>query len=339
MINWYLQSGKEADVVVSTRIRLARNFNDIPFEEKSTIEDKEVVLKRIEKIIPQIGFNLKLLRLSSMDDITKLSLIEKHIISPDFALDSNKTGAILINEEENICIMINEEDHLRIQVLSAGLELENSLDLAIELDDVINKLVNYAFNDRFGFLTTCPTNVGTGLRASVMVHLPALTMSGNITKVLEVVNEFGMNIRGIYGEGSKSQGDIYQVSNKQSLGLSEKEIIKNIKTITEKITEQERFARKYLAKNSIDIEDRLYRAYGIIANCRKISSEEAKKLISEVKLGVDLGIIRELNDLQVNKLSLFTKPANMQIYLGKTLDAYERDVKRAEVIKNIINER
>lgn len=338
MINWYLQNGKESDVVLSTRIRLARNFNDIPFVDKCTRENMNSVLKRASVISNELGYNLKFLQLKDMDNITRLSLIEKHLISPEFAVDENETEAIMINEEENICIMVNEEDHLRIQVLSAGLELENSLSLAMELDEKLDKLVNYAFNERYGFLTTCPTNVGTGLRASVMVHLPALTLTGNIGKILDVVNEFGMNIRGIYGEGSKSQGNIYQVSNKQSLGISEQEIIKNIRTITEKIIEQERLARKFLAKNSIELEDMVYRAYGIIANCKKISSEEMKKLMSDVKLGVDLGIIKELTDLKVNKLELYTKPANMQLYLGKNLDAYERDVKRAEVIKSIINE-
>jgi len=323
---------------LSTRIRLARNFSDIPFKDKCSNADCERVLQRSEKLANELGYNLKFLKLKDMDDITKLSLIEKHLISPDFAVDENNTGAILINDEENICIMINEEDHIRIQVLSAGMELENSLNLAIELDEKVDKLVNYAFNDKFGFLTTCPTNVGTGLRASIMVHLPALTLTGNINKILEVVNEFGMNIRGIYGEGSKSQGNIYQISNKQSLGISEKEIIKNIKTITEKIIEQERLARKYLSKNSLELEDRVYRAYGIISNCKKISSDEMKKLMSDVKLGVDMGIIKELTDLKVNKLELYTKPANMQIFCGKELEAYERDARRAEVIKQIINE-
>ena len=338
MINWYLQSGKEADVVLSTRIRLARNLNDIPFVDKCSKEDFEKVLQRAEKLTKDLGNNFNFLKLKDMDNVTRLSLIEKHLISPDFAVDENSTEAIIINEEENICIMLNEEDHLRIQVLSAGLELENSLNLATELDEKIEKKVNYAFNERYGFLTTCPTNVGTGMRASVMVHLPALTLTGNINKILEVVNEFGMNIRGIYGEGSKSQGNIYQVSNKQSLGISEQEIIKNIKTITEKIIEQERLARKYLAKNNLELEDRVYRAYGIVSNCKKISSEEMKNLMSDVKLGVDMGIIKELTDLKVNKLELYTKPANMQLYIGKTLDAYERDAKRAEVIKKIISE-
>lgn len=338
MYNWYLQSGKDSDVVLSTRIRLARNLKNIPFVSRYTKDEANQILEKVESIVPSLGYGLKFLRLDRMDAITKLSLIEKHLISPEFAVDKDKIRAILINEEENICIMINEEDHLRLQIISAGLELENTLNLAIEIDKKLETLVNYAFSEKYGFLTACPTNVGTGLRSSVMVHLPALTLTGNIKKVLEAVNSFGMNIRGIYGEGSKSQGDIYQISNKQSLGISEEEIIKNLKAVIDRIIEQERMARKILGKSQIELEDRVYRSYGVLTNCRKISSEECKELLSDIKLGTDLGIIKELNDLKVNQLILYTKPANLQKYVGKPLENYERDATRAEVIKQIISE-
>ncbi len=337
MLNWYLQSGKNSDVVISSRIRMARNLEDIPFVNRGNTKQLEQVLERIENITPNIGYGLKFLRLKDMDDITKLGLIEKHIISPDFAVNNNDIGAILLNEEENICIMLNEEDHLRIQVFASGLDLEHLLDLAIEIDCAINGLTNYAYNEKYGFLTACPTNVGTGMRASVMVHLPALTATGNINKVLDVVNSFGMNIRGLYGEGSDTQGNLYQISNKQSLGISEKEIVKNLKLITEKIIEQERMARKYLVKNSIELEDQIYRAYGLLYHCRKMSADECKKLLSYVKLGTDLGILKELTDLKINELELYTKPANLQKYLGKILEPQERDIARADVIKQIIN--
>ena len=336
MLNWYLQSGNESDVVFSTRIRLARNIRGFSFVNRYTKNDALKIIEIIENIVPSLGYGLKLLRLKDIDDITKLSLVEKHLISPEFAYNKSETGAIVINDEENICIMINEEDHIRLQVTSAGLELENLLNLAIEIDKKLEQLVPYAYNDKYGFLTSCPTNVGTGLRASVMVHLPALAKTGNIRKVLEVVNNFDMNIRGVYGEGSKSLGDIYQISNKQSLGISEQEVIRNLKIITDKVIEQERLARKILAKNQIELEDKVYRAYGILANSRKLSSEEANILLSDVKLGTDMGIIKELNDLKVRKLEMYTKPANLQKYVGQTLDGYERDVKRAEIVKQII---
>ena len=335
MANWYLQNGKDSDVVISSRVRLARNLADFPFKDKAKQEDLEQILKKIKEIVPSIGYGLKYIELRNIDNITKLTLIENHLISPEFA--TNKNGAILINDEENICIMINEEDHIRIQVFSSGQELEELLNLAIEIDEKIDGLVTYATNEKYGYLTSCPTNVGTGLRASVMVYLPALTLTGNIEKVLNVVNNFGMNIRGVYGEGTQSKGNIYQISNNQSLGLIEKEIIKNIKTITEKVIEQERLARKYLTKRQIDLEDRVYRAYGILANAMKLSSEECRKLLSDVKLGTDLGIIKELDDMKVSKLETYTKPGNLQKYLAKELDAYDRDIERSKVVKQILN--
>lgn len=338
MSNWYLQSNNESDVVSSTRIRLARNIQGFPFVNRYTKKDAMQIVENMEEVIQKLGYGLKLLKLKDIDDITKISLVEKHLISPEFAYNKSEIGAIAINEEENICIMINEEDHIRLQVLSANLDLENSLNLAIEIDKKIEELIPYAFSNKYGFLTSCPTNVGTGLRASIMVHLPALSKTKNIEKVLQAVNNFDMNIRGVYGEGTDSKGDIYQISNKQSLGISEKEIIKNLKIITDKVIEQERLARKILTKNQIEIEDMVYRAYGILANSRKLTSEESCLLISDVKLGTDLGIIKELNDLKVKKLEIYTKPGNLQKYVGQTLDAYSRDIKRAEVVKQIINE-
>ena len=205
MINWYLQSGKDSDVVTSTRIRIARNIKNCKFDIIASKQEKENILNKIEEIAPKIGYGLKFIRLKDIDDLTKLSLIEKHLISPDFAVDKQEEGAILINNDENICIMINEEDHIRLQVFASGLELDNLLNLAEEIEGTIGKILNYAYSDKYGYLTECPTNVGTGMRASVMVHLPALTATGNINKVLEVVNDFGMNIRGLYGEGSDTQ--------------------------------------------------------------------------------------------------------------------------------------
>lgn len=339
MLNWYLQNGKESDVVVSSRIRLARNFANFPFIIKADKNTKQKIEETIKDITPSIGYGLRFVKLKDMDEITKMTLVEKRLVSPNFVLNKEDIGAVLINDDENISVMINEEDHLRIQVMASGFDLENLINLSVELDEKIGSILPYAYNEKYGFLTACPTNVGTALRASVMVHLPGLARTGNIKKILEVINNFGMNIRGIYGEGSKSGGDMYQVSNKQTLGISEAEIVKNLKLITEKIIEQERLARKILARDNIELEDRVYRAYGTLTNARKISSEEVRELLSEIKLGTDLGIIQELTDLKVKKLELYTKPANLQKYLGKHIDSYERDIKRAELIKQIIGEK
>lgn len=335
-MNWYLQNGKDSDVVISSRVRIARNLEEIPFPTKFTKEQAKNVLEKIKEITPSIGYGLKFIDLNNLDDITKVSLVEKHVISPDFAMNKEKIGAILINEEENICMMINEEDHIRLQVFSSGLDLENLKNLIVEIDEKLDGMLHYAASEKYGYLTACPTNVGTAMRASVMVHLPALTMTGNINKILNIVNGFGMNIRGIYGEGTQSHGDIYQISNNQTLGLTENDIVKNLNIITEKVIEQERMARKYLAKNSIDLEDRVYRAYGTLAYATKLSTDESRKLLSYVKLGTDLGIIKELDDSKITKLYLYIQPANLQKYIGKQLDGYEREIKRPEIVKKII---
>ena len=338
MSNWYLQSGKDSDVVISSRVRFARNLMEYNFPSKYVKDESKSVFEKLEEITPSLGYGLKFLKLDNIDDVTKISLMEKHLISPDFAMNSRPNKAIMINDEENICIMVNEEDHLRIQVFTAGFELENLVGLISEIDDKLSELVNYAYDENFGYLTACPTNVGTAMRISIMCHLPALTITGNINKVLRAVNNFGMNIRGIYGEGSESKGDVYQIFNNQSLGLSEKEIMKNVRTITEKIIEQERLARKNLTKKPIDLEDRVYRAYGLLTNSRKLSSDECKKLLSDVKLGTDLGIINEINDAKVKKLEIYTQPGNLQKYSGEQLNSFDRDIKRCEIIKKIVSE-
>ena len=335
-MNWYLQSGKDSDVAKSTRIRFSRNLKGFKFNLK-TKQEIEKLENKIEENIFSIGYGLKFLKLKDMDDITKQSLVEKNLISPDFS--KNENGSILINDEENICIMIGGEDHLQIQVFNCGLDLRNVLNLAIEIDNKLNEVLGYSMNKKYGYLTASPANVGTGLRASVMVHMPALSKTNNIRKILEATSNFGMNIRGVYGENSESTSDMYQISNKRTLGISEEEIVENLNSIVTKVIDQERKARKLLTKNELELEDLIYRSYGILSNCRKISSKETLKLLSNIKLGTDLGILRELTDLKVQKLYLYTKPANMQKYVGEKYDKIERDEKRAEVIKQILKEK
>ena len=336
MSNWYLQTGKDSDVVVSSRARLARNLAEFNFKNSYTKDESKAVLEKIEEITPSLGYGLKLCKMDNIDYVTKVSLMEKHLISPEFAMKKGNNQAILINDEENICIMINEEDHLRLQVFSSGFDVEHTVGLITEIDDKLSELVNYAYSKDFGYLTACPTNVGTGLRISIMVHLPALTITGNISKVLSAVNSFGMNIRGIYGEGSDSKGNMYQIYNNQSLGLTEKAIMKNVKAVTDKIIEQERLARKNLEKKPVELEDRVYRSYGLLVNSRKMTSDECRALLSDVKLGTDLGIITELDDAKVKKLELYTQVGNLQKLIGDELNAYDRDIKRCEIIKTLI---
>ena len=325
-MNWYLQSGKDSDVVTSTRIRFARNLQGFKFnlKNKKEIEDLK---NKIKENTYTIGYRLKYLELKDMDEITKMSLVEKNLMSKEYSL-KNEMGAILINDEENICILINDEDHLKIQVFSSGLDLENTLNYAVEIDKKIEEVLGYATNKKYGYLTSLPTNCGTGLKASVMVHLPALEKTRNIDKVFYNLSNFGINIFGA--------NHTFQISNKRTLGVTEEDIIQNIKIVTEKLIEQERKARKFLAKDSIELEDTIYRSYGILSNCRKITLEETLKLLSNVKIGTDLGILPELTDSKIKELYLYTKPANMQKYLSQQFETLEQDIKRAEVIKNII---
>ena len=302
-MNWYLQSGKDSDVVVSTRIRLARNLKGFKFNITSN-EEMEKLENRIKESLFSIGYGLKFFKLKDMDDITKLSLLEKNLISPELVLDKTQKGSIIINEDENICIMVNEEDHLRIQVFASGLDLENTLNLAIEIDEKLANSLGYAVSKKYGYLTTYPNNCGTGLKASVMLHLPALLRTGNMKPLVDTISRFEVNIRGIYGENSRAVGDMFQLSNQKTLGVTEKEIIENIYIIAQKLINKEREARKLLAKDDISLEDKVYRSYGILSNCRKISSEEARELLSDIKLGTDLGILSELNDTKVQKLYL-----------------------------------
>ena len=337
-MNWYLQSTDNSDVVKSTRISFLRNIGEFKFnlEEKDYIEKLE---NKIKDNLYSIGYGLKFLKLKDMDEITRRSLVEKYLITPEFAFKKVETGSILINDDENICIMIGGKDHLNIQVFSAGLDLENTLNLAIEIEEKIGDALGYAINKKYGYLTSSPSNLGTGLKASVTVYLPALSKTRNTRKIFDAISSFGMSVRGINGDNNQNQGYIYKISNKQTLGITENEIIKNLKVITTTVIEQERQAKKLLIKDLIDLEDEIYRSYGIFTNARKISYEESINLLSDIKLGVDLGILDNLTDMQVQKLYLYTKPANLQKYLGEKFDKIDIDIKRAEVIKQIINEK
>ena len=332
-MSWYFENGPESDVVVSTRIRFARNISGHKFNSIATNEDKEKVLDifKNNNVVPE----LKFIRLSDLDELMQNSLVEKHVISRDIL--NVESAGILLNADEDVCVMINEEDHVRIQAMNPGLELEKTLKTAEDIDNKIAEKVEYAYSDLYGYLTTCPTNVGTGLRASVMLHLPALRITGRIGRVLDVVNKVNLDVRGVYGEGTEAIGDMYQVSNKVSLGVTNQEIINSVKSIVNKIIEQERNAREYLMTRGIDFEDRVCRDYGILTSARKLSYDECAKLVSMVKLGVDLGIIKEIDSRKVNEISIATKPATLQKCCKEILGPKERDEKRADIIKMIVN--
>ena len=336
-MNWYLQTTKNSDVVKNTRIRFLRNLSEFKFYLNSSEQEK--LENKIKDNLFGIGYGLKFLKLKDMDDITKKSLVEKGLITSEFALKKSDTGSILINDDENICIMIGGKDHLNIQVFSSGLELENTLNLAIEVDEKIGDVLGYAISKKYGYLTSSPSDLGTALKASVIVYLPALTKTGNTRRIFNIIDSFGMNIKNINEESNKNQANIYEISNKQTLGITENEIVKNLKVITETIIEQERQARKLLAKDEIELEDTIFRSYGVLSNARKISYDEATSLLSNVKLGVDLGIVDNLTDVQIQKLYLYIKSANLQKYLGENIEKMDIEIKRADIIKQIIEQK
>lgn len=332
-MNWYLQSNENSDVIRSTRIRLVRNINGLKFNLNS--KEKEMLKEKIKENLYSIGYDLKFLELKDMDVITKNSLVEKNIISQKYLAEESQTGSILINDLENICIMLGGENHLSIQVFESGLNLENTLNLAIEIEEKIGEISDYSISKKYGYLTKSLNDIGTGLKASVMLELPALAKTGNLKKILNTIRDFNINIDGEYGKTSKNLDYIYQISNKQTIGITEKEIVNNINVIAKSLIEQERQARRILLKEGLELEDTIYRSYGILTNCKKISYSEAKELLTNIKIGVDTGILDKINDFQVKRLFLYIKSANLQKYYGEEMDKIEQDIKRAKLIKQI----
>lgn len=335
-MNWYLQSNENSDVVRSTRIRLVRNINGLKFNLNA--KEKEMLKEKIKENLYSIGYDLKFLELKDMDVITKNSLVEKNIISQKYLAEESQTGSILINDLENICIMLGGENHLSIQVFESGLNLENTLNLAIEIEEKIGEILDYSISKKYGYLTKSLNDIGTGLKVSVMLELPALAKTGNLKKILNTIRDFNINIDGEYGKTSKNLDYIYQISNKQTIGITEKEIVNNINAIAKSLIEQERQARRILLKEGLELEDTIHRSYGILTNCKKISYSEAKELLTNIKIGVDTGILDKINDFQVKRLFLYIKPANLQKYYGEEMDKIEQDIKRAELIKQISQE-
>lgn len=332
MLNWYLQSGKDSDVILDSKVILSRNILGYKFINKCTEESKKQILQKIESMISIIGYNLKEIKMQDLDTITKTELVEKGIISDSLAKSKSKYSAVLLSNDENISIMINENNHIVIQVFSSGKSIEETMNYAIEIDKKIEELIPYAFNIKYGFLTNSITDVGTGMRIYVRAHMPGLVHTGNINKMLNIIKRLNMDVESL----NQGKGDIFQISNNQTLGVSENEIMQNITTITDKIIEQERLARTYLGKNQIVLENNVYKSYGILKYSKMISLDETMDLLSDVKLGTDMGIIKELNDSKVMKLLLYVKPGNLQKYFNEDMDLETRNIKRSEIINLIL---
>jgi protein arginine kinase len=332
MISWLKEEGKDRDVVVSSRIRLARNFEKYNFPVKISIEEAQSVFNEMAAVIDKSHYAI--FKTKDIPKIEKEMLVEKHVISPALLGHPDISGFAL-SQDETETIMINEEDHLRIQVLDSGLSLNEVWHKINQIDDRIEKNVQYAFDEQLGYLTSCPTNTGTGMRASVMLHLPALEITKQINKVLSTVAQFGLAVRGVYGEGSKTMGSLYQISNQVTLGDTEETIIKKIENITRQIAEKEKNIRNSLMeKNKLEFEDKVFRAYGVLKNARMISTEEAVRLISYLKLGISMDVLKGNTINEMDKLFIEIQPASLQFINRSEMSDIERDIKRAETIRN-----
>ncbi len=330
---WYTKFGASGDVVLSSRVRLARNIKEIPFGRKMKPEMAEEVIKQCRNALPQ----LKYIDMEAMTEADRKALAECHLISPEMAQCRYKSG-ILMNEDCRTSIMLNEEDHIRIQCMEPGLALDECFRVADKIDDELEKSVDYGFDERFGYLTCCPTNVGTGMRASVMVHLPALTAGGRMENIIRSLSKLGLAVRGIYGEGSCAFGNIYQISNQVTLGVSEEETLEKLKSVVFEVIEKERaLSRKIYETDKYRFEDRVMRSYGILTNARILTSEEAMNLFSDVRWGVNMGIIKNVNLEKLSSVLYETLPANMMKKYNLS-DPNERDLKRAEIFRERVSE-
>ena len=342
MLKWYEEAAKNSDVVISSRIRLARNLKSYPFSAKlSEIQALELVHKVNEataaiELKSSIKFNsCNVLLLSDSD---KTAMVERHIISPLFTAKEQSTGLIL-SEDEKISIMINEEDHLRIQSITGGMNISEAFETANKIDDIASELFSYAYHEKYGYLTSCPTNVGTGLRASYMLFLPALTIAGKIIKLTEELGQYGIALRGTYGEASKSVGRLYQISNQNTLGSTELEIIEGLNRIVEQVMKHERRQREYMLTNSYDeLEDKVHRSYGVLRYAKQLSSNDAMTLLAQLKLGLDMDLIHLGDNYNVHELMMEIQPGNLQCKLDKNVGSVQRDRYRATYIRQKLPE-
>jgi protein arginine kinase len=335
--NWMKGEGPDSDIVISTRLRIARNMRQHPFPLLATDSQAEEVVKKVADVSKVEAMKnrspLQLIQMDQLSPLEKRVLVEKHLISPHLAEESRK-GAVLLSEDESVSIMVNEEDHIRIQVLLPGFQLNEAWEIGTKIDDVFEKHLTYAFDEKRGYLTSCPTNVGTGIRASVMLHLPALVMTQQINRILQAINQVGLVVRGIYGEGSEALGNLFQLSNQVTLGMSEADILSNLYSVARQIIEQERVARRYLMEHSrVDLEDRIFRSYGILRYARTMESKEASQRLSDVRLGLDLGLIKNVSHQLLNELLVTTQPGFLQHHAGQKLTPEQRDERRARMIR------
>lgn len=334
---WMDGNGPNADIVLSSRIRLARNLKDLPFPHLMDESQATTLLEHVRTGLADFpeGWPMELSQLADLPPLQRQALMERHLVSPQLIQEPVRFQAVALNPAESISLMIGEEDHMRLQVLLPALQLDEAWKVVNELDDLLEQSLNYAFDPTIGYLTACPTNVGTAMRASVMLHLPALVMTRQAPQVFTTLAQIGMVVRGLYGEGSEALGNIFQISNQVSLGLTESEFIHNLDVVTQQIIGRERHAREHLLQNaSAVLADRVGRAWGILTHARIMGSEEALRLLSDVKLGWEMGLLdQSLTKATFAQLTTMTRPASLQTMAGRELSPGERDEFRATSLR------
>lgn len=332
---WLRGEGPQSDIVISSRIRLARNLADYPFITRATETDRQQIKQRVlDAVLASDEANrAACIDIDDLSELDRQFLVERHLISRELA-EGQGARAVVIDADERYSVMVNEEDHVRIQVMQSGLDLESTWELASKLDDIIESKVTYAFDKQWGYLTACPTNVGTGMRVSVMMHLPAVVITRQMEQILRSLQKLELVVRGLYGEGSQAMGDFYQVSNQVTLGTAETEILQKVGDVVPRLIEYEHKAREFLTQqNKESLQDRISRAHGILCTAKTISSEETMHLLSSVRMGIAMGLIGELALRDVNDLFLKTQPAHLQKIFGEELDSADRNIERANFLR------
>lgn len=337
MKKWYIEAGKLPEVVVSTRIRFARNLQEYPFPIRLDAKGKQEVNSIVREVLSNeqspLAGKFTYYDMAKLDDVAALALVEKHLVSPEF-VNGREGRGLLISKDESVSIMLCEEDHIRLQVMKSGFSLEDAFTFANNLDSFLDSRLKFAYDDRLGYLTQCPTNLGTGMRASVMLHLPALEEFGQIPSLANTVSRLGLALRGTYGEGTNAAGAFYQLSNQVTLGISEEAALKNLKSIARQVIDREMTARLNILKKT-DLEDKIWRSLGILSYARRLSTNEFMKLISNIRLGKALKVIDIGYDV-INGLMLDAQPATLTSHAKKNLTESERDTLRATLVRERI---
>lgn len=333
MRKWFEKKGSDTDVVVSSRVRLARNVRDLPFPGRMNAQAAESLLDRVENGLSAAGtLHFSRQDFHRMDETHRGALMERHLVSRELENGKLPRG-VFLSEDEGASIMVGEEDHLRIQIIGSGLCLRDCLEDAKRLDSLLDETLGFAFDEKLGYLTACPTNLGCGLRISVMLHLPAMTESGGIREVIRAADKVGLTVRGMYGEGTKALGSLYQISNALSLGFTEQELLERLENAVRSIIDSERKLRQRLSReNTAYLENRVYRALALLRSARMISSEEALSLLSDARLGA--GVVQGVDTDVIDRLLWEIGPCNVSLHDGTALTAERRDMVRADIVRS-----